>query len=131
MKLLKFLSKISQAICFALLLLFFSTAIVSYKISKEEVVNPFCNNKYQDININLEYKEIDECSYKFVCSTLYVYMDVNKSLTKEEILSLLLSISIDLSLDCYIHYEVNSDSLEKTLYASYNNNHKELSYGGG
>lgn len=131
MKLLKFLSKISQVICFTLLLLFISLVLVSYRISKEKVVNPFCNNKYENININLEYKEINEYSYKFSCSTLYVYMNVNQSLTKEEILSLLLSISIDLSLDCYIHYEVNSDSLDKNLYASYNNNYKELSYVGG
>ena len=71
MKLLKFLSKISQVICFTLLLLFISLVLVSYRISKEKVVNPFCNNKYENININLEYKEINEYSYKFSCSTLY------------------------------------------------------------
>ena len=130
-KILNILAKISKCICVTLVLIAFSTILVSYRISKESNINPFCNNKYENETINLNYIEIIDYSYKFSCSTLYINLIVDDSMNKQEILSLLLSISIELSYDCYIHYQVDSNTLEKTLYASYNSKYKQLSYVGG
>lgn len=118
-KVLKILGKIGKSLTLVITLFFISTLIISLKLSKEETVNPFCRNNYDNKEIVLNYNQIDTYTYRFDCSTMYFYIKVDENLNKEEIKSLLLSIGYDLKeYDFYTHFEVISDSLPVPLYAS-------------
>lgn len=127
-KILKIFGNIGKGFCFILLLIMISIGIISFKMTKENKSNPFCKNKYENINLNFDYKEILNCEYYYECSTLYVILKVDKTLSKEDTISLLLSIADDLNeLDCFTHFEVQSETLPY-LYATINLKTKEISY---
>lgn len=108
-----------------------ATVCISIKLSNEEAENPFCLNKYSDTEvIDLKYEEIEKYDYHFKCSTLYFEMVVNEKLTKKEIISLLVSIGLDLNKykDCFTHFQIDSESLDKTMYATINLKTNEVSY---
>ena len=93
--------------------------IISYKISSEETINPYCLNLYQDEDISLEYEEIIEYTYKFDCSTLYFDIKVIDNINKNEIISLLLMIANDINkYECFTHFTVINNTLINPLYAS-------------
>lgn len=105
-----------------------SVLIISFKISKERINNPFCQNKYENVNIVLDYEEIKKYEFNYDCSTMYFVIYVDESLTIDEIKSLLLTIGLDLSeYDTFTHFEIHSDSLRKTIYAVINLKTNELS----
>ena len=132
MKIIKIISKISKCVCVFLLIILFSIVLVSYKISKEKVNNPYCICNYEEETIILDYNEIINYQYMFECSTLYFTMEVIPSLNKHEILSLLLTIANEIKhYECFTHFEVNSQTLEKTLYVSIDLNDLSISYVGG
>ena len=103
--------------------------IVSYKISSEETINPYCLNLYQDEVISLEYEEIIEYTYKFDCSTLYFDIKVIDNINKNEIISLLLMIANDINkYECFTHFTVINNSLNNPLYASIDLKTMQVSY---
>ena len=105
-----------------------SVLIISFKISKERVSNPYCQNKYTNENVVLEYKEIIKYELSYDCSTMYFIIYVNDNLSIDEIKSLLLSIGQELcDYDCFTHFEIHSDSLRKTIYATIDLKTNELS----
>ncbi len=109
-----------------------ATLCVSYKLSKENVTNPFCFNKYDNEVIQLNYPEIKKYDYYFECSTLYIQLEVDAALSKEQILSLLLSIGNDLKeYKCFTHFCIDSEQFNKTMYATINLKTNEMSYVGG
>ena len=126
------LSTYNKGLSLVALMFLIAIICVSVKISNENVDNPFCFNKYdKDAKIELEYDEIEDYTYYFKCSTLYIEMVVTEDLTKLQITSLLLSIGNDLNkYDCFTHLQIDSDSLEKTLYATINLKTNEVSYVG-
>ncbi len=125
----KFFSTIGKCLVVLLLLDILAVSIVSIKMSYENVSNPFCFNKYENEKIQFNYNEIKKYEYHFQCSTLYVTMEVDEQLSKEEIVSLLLSISQDLKeYDCFTHFEIKSASLVKSMYATINLKTNEISY---
>ena len=128
-KILRFFSNISKAICLVLILLLISMILVSFKLVNEKTINPYCENKYENEIITLEYKEIKQYKYKFECNTLNFNIEVVDYINKQEVLSLLLSIGKQIQyLDCYTHFEVTSDSFEKAIYASIDLSDLSLSY---
>ena len=123
---------IAKSVTFIAMLALLSTGIISLKLSKEDASNPFCENKYSNEKIELNYKEIIKYEYKFDCSTMYFDLFVDEKLSKDEILSLLLSIGKQLKdYECFTHFEIFSDSLAKPIYASINLKKQEVSYVGG
>ena len=123
---------IAKSVTFIAMLALLSTGIVSLKVSKEDNSNPFCSNKYLNEDIKLDYKEIKKYEYKFNCSTMYFDLFVDDSLSKNEILSLLASIGKQLKdYECFTHFEIFSDSLDKPMYATINLKTLEVSYVGG
>lgn len=127
-KVLKLFSNIGKIITLLFCLFFISILIISYQLSKEKTINPFCKNNYDNKEIVLNYNQIKEYDYRFDCSTMYFYIKVDESLNKEEIKSLLLSIGNDLKeYDFYTHFEITSDSLNTTIYASLDLKNQKLS----
>ncbi len=131
-KVLRFIGNIGK--CLTMIIFLFGVAIlcVSIKLSKENVANPFCLNQYENENLQFNYQEIKNYDYYFQCSTLYIELEVDESLTKEQILSLIVSIGNDLKeYNCFTHFQVDSNSLNKSLYATINLKTNEMSYVGG
>lgn len=98
-------------------------------MSNERTYNPFCKNNFNDeIKISINYQQIEEYEYLYDCSTLYFYIKVDKNMEKKDIEALLLSIGNDLkNYDFYTHFEIISDSLTKTIYASIDLKNQKLS----
>ena len=131
-KILKITLTIAKSVTFITMLALLATGIVSLKFSKEDTSNPFCNSKYIDDEVILNYKEIIKYNYKYDCSTMYFDLFVDEKLSKDEILSLLLSIGKQLKdYECFTHFEIFSDSLAKPMYASINLKKQEVSYVSG
>ena len=128
-KIFKTTLKVAKSITFVTMLALLSTGIIALKISKEDASNPFCANKYNNEKIELNYKEIVSYKYKYDCSTMYFNLFVDDSLNKQEILTLLISIGKQLKdYDCFTHFEIFSDSLDKPIYATINLKSQEVSY---
>ena len=103
--------------------------IISYKISAEETINPYCLNLYQDEVITLEYEEIIEYTYKFDCSTLYFEIKVIDNINEKEIISLLLMIANDIDkYECFNHFSVINNTINNPLYASIDLKTMQVSY---
>lgn len=131
-RLLKITGTIGKSLTYMSLLILLSTGIISLKVSKEDNSNPFCSNKYLNEDIKLEYKEIKRYEYRYDCSTMYFDLFVDESLNIKEILSLLVSIGKQLKdYECFTHFEIFSDSLDKPIYATINLKTQEISYVGG
>lgn len=124
----RFINKLIKSFSLVLTLFIVSFLIITFKISKENIKNPFCKNLLDNEVIILNHEEIKKYEYKYDCSTLYFIIEVDESLNKEMISSLLLSIGKELKeYDCFTHFEIHSASLSKTIYAVINLKTNELS----
>ena len=128
-KVLHFIAMIAKGLSFIILLFAISFLCLSIKLGNENVENPFCLSSLKDEKITLNYEEIIDYQYYFSCSTLYFIIDVEKDLSKEDIISLLILIGQDLKdYECFTHFEVKSESLAKTFYATIDLKTFEVSY---
>ena len=118
-KVLHFIAMIAKGLSFIILLFAISFLCLSIKLGNENVENPFCLSSLKDEKITLNYEEIIDYQYYFSCSTLYFIIDVEKDLSKADIISLLILIGQDLTdYECFTHFDVNSARLTKTSYAT-------------
>ncbi len=129
-KLLYFIGNIGKILSLVCLFIIVATLIVSFKLSKENVDNPFCLNNYDESQpINLEYQEILNYDYHYQCSTLYFEIIVIDNLNKNQTISLLISIGQQLKdYNCFTHFQVEGVGLEKVLYATIDLQTQELNY---
>ena len=128
----KIISTLGKCACFVLLLFLLSSIIISIKISKESVVNPFCANDYNGEKISLEYKEIKEYKYEYDCSTMYFTIHLIDGINKKEAIALLTSIAVDLKdYEFFTHFELHSSGFEKVMFAVIDLKTTSISYVGG
>lgn len=114
----KIITSFLKGFMFLLSLVIISIIIVSFSLSKERSINPYCKNNYENEVIELNYKEIKEYEINFNCSTMYFKLLIDENLKKQDIISLLISIGNDLKdYDCFTHFEIYSSSLTKPIYA--------------
>lgn len=115
---------IAKSVTFILFLFFLSIIIISYSLSNESRINPYCVNKYQNDVIEINDTNIKDYSYKFDCNTLYLQItlyannddDLSKTLKaiKEQVYDY----------DCFIHITLTYN--DKTYYASISKENKEI-----
>ncbi len=115
---------IAKSVTFILFLFFLSIIIISYSLSNESRINPYCVNTYQNDVIEINDTNIKDYSYKFDCNTLYLQItlyannddDLSKTLKaiKEQVYDY----------DCFIHITLTYN--DKTYYASISKENKEI-----
>lgn len=115
---------IAKSVTFILFLFFLSIIIISYSLSNESRINPYCVNTYQNDVIEINDTNIKDYSYKFDCNTLYLQItlyannddDLSKTLKaiKEQVYDY----------DCFIHVTLTYN--DKTYYASISKENKEI-----
>lgn len=116
-KIIHFLGNIGKMLSLIILFFLIATILVSFKLANENVSNPFCLNKYEDVNVTLEYQEIVEYDYYFECSTLYFDLTLKDDLKQNQIISLLVSIGQQIQdLDCFTHFQILVN--QKIMYAT-------------
>ena len=115
---------IAKSVTFILFLFSLSIIIISYSLSNESRINPYCVNTYQNDVIEINDTNIKDYSYKFDCNTLYLQItlyannddDLSKTLKaiKEQVYDY----------DCFIHITLTYN--DKTYYASISKENKEI-----
>lgn len=121
------INKMFKSVVFIISLISISILIISIKISNEKPDNPYCDNLYNNEKINLLYDEIISYEYRYDCSTMFFEIVVDDKLERKDIVSLLMTITLDLSeYDCFIHYQVTNNMLDKPIYASVDKDKKQL-----
>ena len=115
---------IAKSVTFILLLFFLSAIIVSYSLSNEKRINPYCINKYQNEVIKINDTNIKDYSYKFDCNTLYLQITLLTD-KNDDLLKTLKIIKEEVSeYDCFIHIALGYN--DKTYYASISKDSKEI-----
>ena len=105
--------------------------LVSLKLVKEEIPNPYCKVSNQKIELELHYEMIDYYTYDIHCNTLNVEVFLIESATKEDAVALLLQIKDKLEddkLSIMTHVMVCGNQLEDVIYASLNLGYEGISY---
>ncbi len=108
--------------------------LVSLKLVKEDIPNPYCKVSNQKIELELHYEMIDYYTYDIHCNTLNVEVFLIESATKEDAVALLLQIKDKLEddkLSIMTHVMVCGNQLEDVIYASLNLGYEGISYIGG
>ena len=131
MKIFKIIANISKCICLIILMFFISTLLVSFKLTKQDNINPFCKQIILKENIDISYDEIEKFDYKIDCSTIYFFIIVNENTSKENCISLAIEICKQIQyLKCFTHFEITGKLIEKVLYLSIDLNDLQISYVG-
>lgn len=129
MKILKLLSTLGKSLLYILFLFFLSIVFLSISLRYEKNINPFCLNNYEDQEYDFNYDGLISCKYNYSCSTIYFYLTVDDSYTKDKCLSLILSIASQIqSKDVFSHFQVTSNSI--TMFASVDLSTLQISYVG-
>ena len=66
--------------------------LVSLKLVKEEVKNPYCRIENQNVKLELNYDSIDYYTYEIHCNTLNTEIYLMDSIGKNQAISLLIEI---------------------------------------
>lgn len=105
------------------LLLLVSMGIVSYKLKIEEVINPYCYLENEQLSIQIYHDNIIGFSYQFDCNTLKMEIEIEKNLTKDEIIAILMDIKNQFennNLFYKTHVILSSESLTTYIFANLN-----------
>ncbi len=133
-KIYRFLAKLGyislQLTCMIILAFF----LVSLKLVKEEVKNPYCRIENQKIKLELNYDSIDYYTYEIHCNTLNTELYLMDTIDKSKAISLLLEIKQQLEkeqLTIITHFTIYGSLLENVMYANLNLGYEGISYIGG
>ena len=89
----------------------------------------FCLNKYEQQEYDLNYDGLLTCNYNYSCSTIYFYLTVDDSYTKDKCLSLIISIASQIkSKEIFNHFQVSNNNI--TIFASVDLMTLQISYVG-
>lgn len=108
--------------------------LVSLKLVKEEVKNPYCRIENQNVKLELNYDSIDYYTYEIHCNTLNTEIYLMDSIGKNQAISLLIEIKQQLEneqIQILTHFTIYGAQLENVFYANLNLGYEGISYIGG
>ncbi len=108
--------------------------LVSLKLVKEEVKNPYCRIENQNVKLELNYDSIDYYTYEIHCNTLNTEIYLMDSIGKNQAISLLIEIKQQLEneqIQILTHFTIYGTQLENVIYANLNLGYEGISYIGG
>lgn len=108
--------------------------LVSLKLVKEEVKNPYCRIENQNVKLELNYDSIDYYTYEIHCNTLNTEIYLMDSIGKNQAISLLIEIKQQLEneqIQILTHFTIYGVQLENVIYANLNLGYEGISYIGG
>ncbi|CCZ85171.1 unknown [Firmicutes bacterium CAG:631] len=108
--------------------------LVSLKLVKEEVKNPYCRIENQNVKLELNYDSIDYYTYEIHCNTLNTEIYLMDSIGKNQAISLLIEIKQQLEneqIQILTHFTIYGAQLENVIYANLNLGYEGISYIGG
>lgn len=129
-----FLASLGYILITVLLMSAVSFFIISYKISKEEIENPYCNLENQDLSLDIFFDEITLYTYEIKCNTMYVNLFFNDNINKEAAVSVLLTLQNQLkenNIQINTQVTCEGSGLSKPLFASLNIKNDGITYIGG